>query len=65
MKSACKLACLYVLSVIYSQYFWYDDKGKKTKHTAPQYIDYVMTHIQKVINDESVFPTKFGMYVPV
>ncbi|CAG5132658.1 unnamed protein product, partial [Candidula unifasciata] len=46
------------------QYFWYDDKGKKTKHTAPQYIDYVMTHIQKVINDEAVFPTKFGHPFP-
>ncbi|CAL1548268.1 unnamed protein product [Lymnaea stagnalis] len=46
------------------QYFWYDDKGKKSKHTAPQYIDYVMTHIQKVINDETVFPTKFGEWHP-
>lgn len=27
---------------------------------APQYIDYVMTYIQKTINDESIFPTKFG-----
>ncbi|XP_059177651.1 MOB kinase activator 2-like isoform X2 [Physella acuta] len=46
------------------QYFWYDDKGKKSKHTASQYIDYVMTHIQKVVNDESVFPTKFGHAFP-
>uniref|UniRef100_A0A0B6Y3U2 Uncharacterized protein n=1 Tax=Arion vulgaris TaxID=1028688 RepID=A0A0B6Y3U2_9EUPU len=46
------------------QYFWYDDKGKKSKHTAAQYIDYVMTHIQKVINDESVFPTKFDHPFP-
>ncbi|CAG5133764.1 unnamed protein product [Candidula unifasciata] len=46
------------------QYFWVDDKGKKTKQTAPQYIDYVMTHIQKVINDESIFPTKYGNPFP-
>ncbi|XP_005112185.2 MOB kinase activator-like 2 [Aplysia californica] len=46
------------------QYFWTDDKGKKSKNTAPQYVDYVMTHIQKLINDESVFPTKFGHTFP-
>ncbi|KAH9519212.1 Maintenance of ploidy protein mob2 [Bulinus truncatus] len=46
------------------QYFWYDEKGKKSKNTAPQYIDYVMTHIQKLINDEAVFPTKFGHPFP-
>ncbi|XP_013091681.1 MOB kinase activator 2-like isoform X3 [Biomphalaria glabrata] len=46
------------------QYFWYDEKGKKSKNTAPQYIDYVMTHIQKLINDENVFPTKFGHPFP-
>jgi len=28
------------------------------KVAAPQYVDYVMTFIQKTINDESIFPTK-------
>ncbi|GFN98738.1 mob kinase activator 2 [Plakobranchus ocellatus] len=46
------------------QYFWYDDKGKKSKHTAPQYIDFVMAHIQKLVNDEAVFPTKFDHAFP-
>ncbi|GFR88978.1 MOB kinase activator 2 [Elysia marginata] len=46
------------------QYFWYDDKGKKSKYTAPQYIDFVMAHIQKLINDEAVFPTKFDRAFP-
>ncbi|XP_043220898.1 MOB kinase activator-like 2 [Amphibalanus amphitrite] len=40
------------------QYFWMDEKGKKIKTTAPQYVDYVMTYIQKTLNDETVFPSK-------
>jgi len=39
-------------------YLWFDEKGKKVKVAAPQYVDYVMTFIQKTINDESIFPTK-------
>ena len=27
---------------------WLDDKGKKSKLSAPQYVDYVMTYVQKV-----------------
>ena len=44
----------------YRQYFWADEKGKKIKTTAPQYVDYVMTYIQKTLNEESVFPSKPG-----
>jgi hypothetical protein len=43
-------------------YLWFDEKGKKVKVAAPQYIDYVMTFTQKTINDETIFPTKFGMF---
>ena len=43
---------------------WLDDKGKKSKLSAPQYVDYVMTYVQKVVNDESVFPTKHGNEFP-
>ena len=43
---------------------WVDDKGKKSKISAPQYVDYVMTYVQKVVNDESVFPTKHGNEFP-
>lgn len=39
---------------------WIDERGKRCKLPAPQYIDYVMTFTQKTVNDESVFPTKFG-----
>lgn len=47
-----------------TQYLWFDEKGKKCKCAAPQYIDFVMTFIQKTINEESVFPTKYGNPFP-
>lgn len=45
-------------------YSWIDEKGKKTRLSAPQYVDYVMTYCQKTINDENVFPTKHGNEFP-
>ena len=27
-------------------YMWVDEKGKKSKLSAPQYVDYVMTYVQ-------------------
>lgn len=47
---------------LFRTYLWFDEKGKKTRVAAPQYIDYVMTFTQKTITDESVFPTKYGKY---
>jgi len=46
------------------QYQWVDEKGKKSRLSAPQYIDYIMTYVQKSINDESTFPTKHGNEFP-
>jgi len=46
------------------QYLWVDEKGKKSRLSAPQYIDYIMTYVQKTINDESTFPTKHGNDFP-
>ncbi|KYB27742.1 MOB kinase activator-like 2 [Tribolium castaneum] len=45
-------------------YLWFDEKGKKTRVAAPQYIDYVMTFIQKTITDENIFPTKYANEFP-
>ena len=45
---------------IYRQYLWVDEKGKKTRLSAPQYVDLLMTYVQKTINDETIFPTKHG-----
>lgn len=47
------------------QYLWVDEKGKKSRLSAPQYIDYIMTYVQKTINDESTFPTKHGNDFPL
>lgn len=46
------------------QYQWFDEKGKKCKVAAPQYVDYVMTFAQRTINDESIFPTKYANDFP-
>ncbi|XP_006815758.1 MOB kinase activator 2-like [Saccoglossus kowalevskii] len=45
-------------------YTWVDEKGKKSKCTAAQYVDYVMTSLQKYISDENVFPTKYDVVFP-
>lgn len=45
-------------------YQWIDDRGKKCKCSASQYIDYVMSFSQKHVHDESVFPTKYGNVFP-
>jgi hypothetical protein len=47
------------------QYLWVDEKGKKTRLSAPQYVDLLMTYVQKTINDESIFPTKHGEDISV
>lgn len=46
------------------QYYWYDERGKKVKCTAPQYVDFVMSSVQKLVTDEDVFPTKYGTSLP-
>lgn len=44
-------------------YLWFDEKGKKTRVAAPQYIDYVMTFTQRTVSDETIFPTKYGKFL--
>jgi len=55
--------CVCVFAVYCSHYQWIDDRGKKCKCTAPQYVDYVMSYSQKCISDESIFPTKYGEFL--
>lgn len=45
-------------------YYWYDERGKKTKCTAPQYVDFVMSFVQKVVTNDEIFPTKYGKEFP-
>jgi len=49
---------------MFRPYSWQEEKGKKTKTLipAPQYIDYVMTYVEKHVQDNTVFPSKFGEY---
>jgi len=43
-----------------TQYTWIEERGKKVKTTAAQYIDYVMTYCQKSISNQHLFPTKYA-----
>ncbi|KAM5222869.1 MOB kinase activator 2 isoform 2-T2 [Hipposideros larvatus] len=52
------------MAVCSTQYYWYDERGKKVKCTAPQYVDFVMSSVQKLVTDEDVFPTKYGREFP-
>ncbi|XP_058804490.1 MOB kinase activator-like 2 isoform X2 [Phymastichus coffea] len=45
-------------------YLWFDEKGKKTRVAAPQYVDYVMTFTQRTVSDETIFPTKYANEFP-
>ncbi|KAF9175715.1 Maintenance of ploidy protein mob2 [Mortierella sp. AD011] len=46
------------------EYLWMDGHKKQSKVPAPQYIDFVMSWIQTLINDENTFPTKDGRDFP-
>lgn len=39
---------------------WPDQNKRQVSLPAPTYIDYVMSWVQKLLDDESVFPTKSG-----
>ena len=51
---------LSVILFVTSTFDFESDKKKKVKMHAKQYIDTVMSNIQKQIQDEQIFPTKFG-----
>ncbi|PPR03512.1 hypothetical protein CVT24_007000 [Panaeolus cyanescens] len=41
-------------------YTWINGERKQVQLPAPTYIDYVMTWVQNLLNDENTFPTKAG-----
>lgn len=45
-------------------YLWFDDRGKKCRLAAPQYVDYAMTFTQNTVTNETFFPTKFDAEFP-
>ena len=44
-------------------YTWINQDRKSVQLPAPTYIDYVMTWVQNLLDDESTFPTKSGMSI--
>lgn len=45
-------------------YTWMNQDRRNVHLPAPTYIDYVMTWIQNLLDDENVFPTKSGQITP-
>lgn len=44
------------------EYLWADENVKKPiKVSAPDYVDYLMTWVQGILDDEAVFPSRVGM----
>jgi hypothetical protein len=46
-------------------YTWINQDRKSVQLPAPTYIDYVMTWVQNLLDDENTFPTKSGMSAPI
>ena len=46
------------------EYHWADGTNikKPIKCSAPKYIDYLMTWVQDQLDDETLFPSKIGIY---
>lgn len=45
-------------------YTWVDEKGKKVKCNPSQYMDLALSFAQRSVEDEAVFPTKYGNTFP-
>lgn len=47
------------------EYHWADGHTvkKPIKCSAPKYIDYLMTWVQDQLDDETLFPSKIGVYI--
>lgn len=47
---------------LFRVYSWFDERNKKMKRSAPQYIELSMMYIQKTLSDETIFPTRLGKF---
>ena len=47
-------------SYVRLNYTWINQDRKSVQLPAPTYIDYVMTWVQNLLDDENTFPTKSG-----
>lgn len=57
--------CCCVTASSCPQYQWVDERGRRAKCSAAQYIDHVLSTTQSLVNDESIFPTKYGNKFPM
>lgn len=48
-----------------SLYYWIDEKNKKIKCPAPQYVDNTLMYIQRTLSDETIFPTRLDQQFPL
>lgn len=48
-----------------SSYLWIDEKNKKLKCSAPQYVDNTLMYIQRTLSDETIFPTRLDQQFPL
>jgi hypothetical protein len=48
-----------------SSYLWVDERNKKYKYPAPQYIELSMMYIQKTLSDETILPTRLDQSFPL
>eukprot|EP00028_Trichosphaerium_sp_Am-I-7-wt_P015478 CAMPEP_0168512524 /NCGR_PEP_ID=MMETSP0405-20121227/2841_1 /TAXON_ID=498012 /ORGANISM="Trichosphaerium sp, Strain Am-I-7 wt" /LENGTH=195 /DNA_ID=CAMNT_0008531027 /DNA_START=160 /DNA_END=747 /DNA_ORIENTATION=+ len=47
------------------EYLWQTKDSKKAKRvSAPEYVDFLMTWIQKLLDDEAIFPSQIGVPFP-
>lgn len=47
-----------------TEYLWSDGPKKNVKVSAPQYIDFVMSWVQTLVDDQNIFPTRAGVEFP-
>ncbi|RUO96320.1 mps one binder kinase activator-like 1B-like protein [Jimgerdemannia flammicorona] len=46
------------------EYHWSEGSSKPKKVSAPDYVDLLMTWVQKELDDENIFPCKIGVPFP-
>jgi MOB kinase activator 1 len=53
-------------SIYRYEYLWADGEQvkKPIKVSAPEYVDYLMSWVQSILDDETVFPSRVGKQKP-
>src|ERR1700760_1206042 len=48
------------------EYLWQDDETykKPTKMPAPEYVEHLMSWVQATVDNETIFPSRFGFPFP-